>query len=187
VLFICSSGDVAEMEAIDEVGAERLLVGPSGPGDYAKKINAGYEATEGPFLFLGADDLKFHPGWLEAALEPMSDERIGVVGTQDLGNPSVKRGEHATHSLVRRSYVDAFGTIDEAGKVLSEAYPHEFVDNELVETAKARGAWAFADDSVVEHLHPSWGKSPVDELYAQQRRRMREGRRIYQHRRKLWA
>lgn len=188
VLFICTPGDAEEIAVIDDAGAERIVIErPPGSGDYARKINAGYRATSEPFLFLGADDLAFHAGWLEAALEPMSNEAVGVVGTQDLGNPQVIAGRHATHSLVRRSYVDRFGTIDEPGAVLHEGYPHEWVDNELVETAKARGAWAFAERSVVEHLHPHWSKSEVDPIYAEIRDRMRRGRPIYEKRRRLWS
>jgi hypothetical protein len=44
-------------------------------------------------------------------------------------------GRHSTHSLVTRDYVERFGTIDEAGVVLHEGYPHEFVDDEFVQTA----------------------------------------------------
>jgi hypothetical protein len=108
----------------------------------------------------------------------MNDPRIGVVGTQDLCNGRTLRGEHATHFLVRRSYMLERGTVDERGKIFHEGYPHEYVDDELVGTARARGAWAFAEASIVEHLHPSVGKAPLDPLYEQQRARMRRGQRL---------
>ena len=126
------------------------------------------------------------PGWLSAALARLAPG-IGVVGTNDLGSPRVMAGEHATHSLVTRSYADEFGTIDEPGKVLHEGYVHEFVDDELVATARFRSAWAFAVDSHVEHLHPCWGKAPMDRLYAGQSERIRAGRKLYDRRRHLWA
>lgn len=164
------------------------VLAPNRVGDYAKKVNHAAAVSWEPFLFLGADDLDFHPGWLTAALAAMADPAIGVVGTQDLApTPRAQAGEHATHCLVRREYVERFGTIDEPGKVLHEGYPHEFVDDEFVETAKHRQAWAFAFDSVVEHLHPSWGKAPTDELYRGQRRRMEDGRRVFVRRRRLWT
>ena len=49
-----------------------------------------------------------------------------------------------------------------------------------------RNAYAFAPDSVVEHLHPQVGKAPMDDLYAAQQTRMRAGYRIYRRRRHLW-
>lgn len=185
-LFLCSPDDVAVHAAIDAEGEERLQVLGPWPGDYARKINAGYRHTSEDLLFLAADDLLFHDGWFEAAVAAL-DEGIGVVGTNDLGSPRVIAGEHATHSLVTRDYADRFGTIDGPGAVLTEEYPHEFVDDEFVETAKHRAAWAFAFDSHVEHLHPSWGKAPLDPMYLQQRNRMNKGRRIYTRRRALWT
>lgn len=186
VLFVGSPGDDEEHQAVRDAGGDLLVIDRlPGRGDWARKIQAAYNVSDEPLIFLGADDLEFHPGWLEAAqrcLTPL----IGVVGTNDLGNRRVMAGDHATHCVVARAYVEEFGTIDQPGQVLHEGYWHEFVDDELVETAKARGAWAFAHDAVVEHLHPNWGKAPSDELYDQQRARMRDGRRTYQRRRHLW-
>lgn len=186
VLFLVSPGDVTVHAAVDRAGCERLTVAKLPSGDYARKINAGYRHTTEELLFLAADDLLFHSGWFEAALAHLGPG-IGVVGTNDLGSPRVMRGEHATHSLVTRSYVDQFGTVDEPGLVLHEGYPHEYVDDELVGTAKHRGAWAFAVESHVEHLHPNWGKARSDALYAQQRSRMRAGAALYQQRRRMWT
>jgi glycosyltransferase involved in cell wall biosynthesis len=187
VLFLCTRGDRAELDEVRAAGADHLEFRSTTLGDYARKINAGYRHTADPFLFLGADDLRFHPGWLAAALDAMSDPSIGVVGTNDLGNIRTISGDHATHSLVRRTYVDELGTIDQPGLVLHEGYPHEFVDDEFVETARLRRAFVSRSDSVVEHLHPLWGKAPTDTLYRQQHRRMRSGRVIYNRRRHLWT
>lgn len=186
VLFLVSPDDRDVHRAIDAEHTERLTIPGPSPGDYARKINAGYRHTTEPLLFLAADDLLFHPGWFEAAVAELRPG-VGVVGTNDLGSPRVMIGDHATHSLVTRAYCDEHGTIDQPGSVLHEGYPHEFVDDEFVETAKRRNAWAFAADSHVEHLHPSWGKAPMDAMYAKQRFRMQRGRRIYLQRRPLWT
>lgn len=186
VLFLTSPEDIEVHEAIAKTGCERLDVEWQPTGDYARKINTGVRATNEPLLFLGADDLRFHPNWLERAVEKIADG-VGVVGTNDLCNRRVTSGQHATHFLVTRAYVEWHGTIDEPGKALHEGYVHEYVDDEMVGTAKARGAWAFAADSIVEHLHPMAGKAPMDELYAQQAQRMRAGQRLYQRRRRLWT
>jgi glycosyltransferase involved in cell wall biosynthesis len=186
-LFVATDGDDEEIAEVRRTRADLLVVPPRTVGDYAFKINTAYRSTDEPFLFMGADDVRFEPGWLTAALRRMDDPKIGIVGTNDLGNARVMSGEHATHVLIRRAYVDRWGTIDERGKVLCEKYPHEFVDDELVETAKSRDAWTPALDSIVEHLHPNWGKAPSDDLYAGQSRRMMQGRRIYRARRRLWA
>lgn len=185
-LFLVSPGDGPVHAAVDAAGAERTTVDGPHPGDYARKINTGLRESTEPLLFLGADDLRFHPGWLEAATAKLT-AGIGVVGTNDLGSPRVIAGEHATHSLVTRDYAEQFGTIDQPGLILHEGYPHEHSDDELVETAKFRNAWAFAFDSHVEHMHPAWGKAPMDRMYRQQRQRMAQSRPIYNQRRQLWT
>lgn len=181
VVFICNSDDSPEIAAVRAAGAQLLKV----DGNYAKKINDGVVATTEPLLFFGADDLAFHQGWFEAARAKLSDA-IGVVGTQDQCNARTIAGEHSTHFLVARWYTE-LGTIDGQDGPLFEGYLHEFVDDEFVATAKAREAWAFADDAVVEHLHPMVGKAPTDELYDGIRYRMRVGRRLYRRRQRLWT
>ncbi len=186
LLFGCSPGDRRVIARLDELGLEHFTMPGPTPGDYARKINAGFRLTDEPLIFTGACDLRFHPGWLEAATARLGDG-IGVVGTNDLGSPRVMAGEHATHSLVTREYVERFGLMDRPGLVLFEGYEHEYVDDELVQTAMHRGAWAFAEDAHVEHLHPSWGKAPSDQLYRKQRQRMRRSRALYQERRQMWT
>lgn len=186
VLFGCSPSDRQVIDELQQRGERFFTVPGPRPGDYARKINEGYRRTTEPVLFLAASDLRFHAGWwqaIEAALVP----GVGVVGTNDLGSPRVIAGEHSTHSAVTREYVEQFGLIDQPGLVLFEGYEHEYVDDELVQTAMSRGAWAFAADAHVEHLHPSWGKAPTDRLYRQQRQRMRRSRALFEERRQLWT
>jgi glycosyltransferase involved in cell wall biosynthesis len=186
IVFLATAGDDPMIDACHETGELVHVIPPNRVGDYAVKVNTGLRITDEPFLFTGADDLRFHRGWDLAALELMADPAIGVVGTQDLCNGRTLRGEHATHFLVRRRYAVELGTIDERGKIFHEGYPHEWVDDELVGTAKHRAAWAFADGSVVEHLHPAVGKAPTDALYDAQRARMRQGHSRFLRRRRLW-
>lgn len=135
------------------------------PGSFAEKVNLGYAQTSEPWLFLTGDDVRFHPGWLDHA-QAVAGTDVHVVGTNDLGNPRVTSGEHAVHFLVRRSYADEVGASwDGPGVVAHEGYRHWFVDDEIVNAAKARGVWAMALASTVEHLHPNWGKADDDEVY----------------------
>jgi hypothetical protein len=186
IIFGCSPGDVEVIGKLKTLGLDLFIVDGPTRGDYARKINTGYRLTDEPLLFTAACDLRFHAGWLEAATAKLTPS-IGVVGTNDLGSRRVMMGNHSTHSLVTRDYVDKFGTIDRPGLVLHEGYPHEFVDDEFVQTAIHRNAFAFAFDSHVEHLHPAWGKAPTDELYDQTPLRMRMGRKLYRQREHLWT
>lgn len=181
IFFICSPGDDAMIEQVLKDPDLDYVCFEAG---YAGKINTAVDLTAEPLIFLAADDLDFREGWFEAAKEKLEDG-IGVVGTNDLCNASVMAGEFSTHSLVTREYTK-LGTIDDPTRLLHEGYPHEYVDREFCETAKARRAYAHAHDAIVEHLHPQIGKAPWDEIYSQQRSRMRVGRRIYSRRMHLW-
>lgn len=186
VLFVGSPGDEAEHEAVRAAGGELLVIPePCQPGDYARKVNAAYRSSKEPLLFLAADDVDFHPSWFEAAAAKV-EGRSEVIGTNDLGNRRVMAGVHSTHTLVTRRYCDNMGTIDERRKVLHEGYVHEFVDDEFIETAKSRNAFAFARDAIVEHLHPLWLKAEWDPVYLPHKERMRSGRYTYMQRRHLW-
>lgn len=183
VVFICTPGDSA-VGAVQSAGHEPLLVARQKRGDYARKIQAGIDATTTPLIFTGAIDLRFHPGWLPAATRLLTDT-VGVVGTNDLCNPRVMDGRHATHFLVARWYV-ALGTVDEPGVLMHHGYVHEYVDDELVGTARHRDAYAFAADSHVQHLHPMDGVTPTDDLYRAQGARMHISRHHYRRRQQMW-
>ena len=182
VLFICDPDDSPMIAAVAAADEDWIEVSDN----YAAKINAGIEETDEPFIFCGADDLDFHPGWFETARD-LLELPVGVVSTNDLCNARNAKGNLATHPLVARWYVEEQGTVDEPGKLMHEGYPHEYVDRELTETAQHRGAFAHCPESVVEHLHPMAGKAPMDALYAAQKERMRAGYRIYKARRPLWT
>lgn len=155
--------DTATRDAWKAAGAQ--LLQSSGPS-FATKVNDGYRNTTEPWLFLVGDDVRFHPGWLDHAQFAAQVTEASVVGTNDLANPRVLRGEHATHLLVRRTYIDEQGASwDGPGVVAHEGYRHWFVDDELVTAAKERGVWSMALASKVEHLHPIFGKGRQDETY----------------------
>lgn len=136
ILWLCSEYDEAQQEASAAAvrkGWDIFTVMPfaAGPGDFAKKHNIGCEAARDldyDLYFAGADDLLFHPGWLEACLACLeANPAAGVIGTNDMANPSVKAGLHSTHSLVTRDYIEREGGyVGGRGKVFFEGYDHQY-------------------------------------------------------------
>lgn len=163
VYAVADSSDDAVIRAWEDAGATVLI---DDLGTFARKVNLGYAKTTEPWLFLCGDDVRFHPGWLDHTQHVAATFNANVVGTNDLGNPRVMSGEHATHLLIRRTYIDETGASwDGPGILAHEGYRHWYVDDELVTAAKQRGVWQMALGSVVEHLHPIWGKGEDDEVY----------------------
>jgi glycosyltransferase involved in cell wall biosynthesis len=184
VVFICSPDDPTR-EVCLKSDADTVTV-PWGPNraDFAKKINRAYATVEEEeWYFQAATDLVFHPGWAERALHVAQSSRCGVIGTNDLGNPMVKRGNHSTHILFSRAYIEKFGgTFDGSGAIFSEVYDHQFVDTEFVQTALFRKQFKSSLRSHVEHMHPHWGKGEMDATYEKSERSFREDARIFNER-----
>ena len=190
LIFLCSPDDHDEVAACDATGSfVEVVEWPPGRADWARKINHGYEIARAlgcEWMLLGSDDIRFHRDWDVEAVAVGRQTGACVVGTNDLHNPTVKRGAHSTHPVVHRDYIEC-GTIDQAGLVVCESYWHNWVDTELCETAQYRGTWAFAERAHVEHLHPFWaGGEGDDDVYRIGREHYHDDQRMFIERRKLW-
>jgi hypothetical protein len=157
---------------------------------YAGAMNQQCLDTDAEFVFMGADDLHFHPGWYQEAVA-MMDGTTMVVGTNDLFNQRVLAGNGSTHHLVDMRYLrDRGGTPDMGpGIALFEGYSHNYVDTEFIEVAKARAVFKPCLTSVVEHLHVQAGKAPMDATYAKglDRDRYLADDRLFRSRVALWT
>jgi hypothetical protein len=180
-IFIVEAHDVGTIQAIED--AQRPYVINERGASYSGAINTAVERTTHPHLFIGADDLHFHDGWLEPLLELAQD--FGMVGTNDLHNPDVTRGSHATHFLVTRDYCE-LRTIDGQFPLLHEGYAHNFCDTEAVATAKYRGQFAPCLESHVEHIHWAWGLASMDDTYAKGAKTVHGDEALYRSRSHLW-
>lgn len=196
LMFVCWKSDWAQLDACfsqnirsDFPVYTEIVDFEPGPGDYARKIQFGYErSSRQELVLLAADDLRFHGGWLEA-VERIADEYdVGVIGTNDQANPLVKQGRHATHPVVRRCYIDTHGgVVGRPGQVYHEGYDHQWCDVELVQTAMARGCYAHAHDAIVRHVHPLYDHQvEPDDTYRKGQAKGREDRLLFESRRHLW-
>ena len=153
----------------------------------AGALNTAFNKTTEQYLFTGADDFDYKPGWLEKCLEMMVDP-VKVVGTNDLHNRDVLKGIYATSFLIDRDYInEQSGTFDEPGLILTETYLHNFPDREFAEIAQLRGVYAHCFEAIVEHLHWSYGLSEKDETYDKQRGTQKRDHRLYLERKALWT
>lgn len=164
VYAVTDAEDTATASAWLDEGAQ-VLVSSRG-STFAQKVNHAALNCDRDWLFLTGDDVRFHPGWWDAALHTARTENASVVGTNDLKNHRTVYGEHGTHLLVSRSYITETGASwDGPGVVCHEGYRHWFVDDEIVAAAKQRRVWAHAGASRVEHLHPIFGDAEFDDVY----------------------
>jgi len=197
IWFLCSPDDNEQQTATMVTDADFVLIAhwPAGTGDYAKKINHAYKAIgrtphPGEWVFTGADDITFTPGWDVEILKVAERTGAGMVGSNDQANPLVKRGRHSTHSLFSRAYIDSVGGtfFDGPGIVYAECYDHQWIDTEAVKAAMDRGQWAFAHNSVVAHHHPIYDRTvAMDDTYRRALGDASADKRLYVQRLKEWS
>lgn len=186
VYAIGDEDDEETLCAWSDAGAH-VRLSPRGRS-FAAKVNHGYEHTTEPWIFIVGDDVKFQRGWLDHAQHVARVFDAKVVGTNDLGTDRVRAGEHATHLLIARDYIDKQGASwDGPGVVAHEGYRHWFVDDEIVNAAKERGVWATALASVVEHLHPLFGKAEDDPVYRKGKAHAAQDQKLFQARLKAYS
>lgn len=186
---------MATMRAWVESGAHVDFLGNKGT-TFAAKVNYAHGFLRKPFgeikdpswLLLVGSDVVFHPGWLEQVLMTAELSGAKLIATNDLGNAKVMAGEHATHPLINRAYVDEVGSSwDGPGVVVHEGYRHNFCDNEYSQAAVDRGVFAYSQRSIVEHLHPAWGGAPSDEVYELGQRSFDADHRLFLKRRAIYG
>lgn len=159
VYAVADPGDTPTITAWRDAGAT-VLLGDRGT-TFAAKVNYGLEATSEPWLLLVGDDVRFHPGWAQAALA--AGERGAVVSTNDLARDDLD--QLAVHPLIARRYALERGAcFDGPGLLAHEGYRHWYVDREWSFLAAERGELVYAPDARIEHLHHLWGKGQRDEI-----------------------
>lgn len=159
ILFVIRPDDHPTRRAFERLQKRRPEVDAiEEAGPYRAGVNTGVRASFEPLILIGADDIKPHPGWLAAAKAYMS-EKIGYVSLNDLGNHDVMTGRYATLPLVARWYAAS------EGDLYFQGYTHTGCDVDASLRAQERGAYAYAPDAIMEHLHPAWGKGEVDATY----------------------
>lgn len=176
--------DKESIKAAKKTGHPIIL--NKGKATYSDALQTIYEQTDEPIFFWANDDFYFLDGWDVEPLRMMeADPGIGVLGVPD-GNPQTS---HTSISFIRRKYIeDQSGVVDIPNRVLYP-YNHNYVDNELTETAQHRGVWDRSTAACIEHQHPSFtwlGEFSIDDTYTRNNLKDAEDNELFHSRRHLW-
>jgi hypothetical protein len=166
VYAICDSGDDPTLGAWAGEGAVTLLC-PNG-STFPIKAQYGYEQTRSEWIMLVGDDVRFARGWWTEVMKVACfNPEAQLIATNDMHNPFVTAGVHATHPVIKRSWVDESGASwDGPGHIVHTGYNHAYCDDEWSMKAKMEGVFAPALEARVDHLHPTWQQGPWDDVYA---------------------
>jgi glycosyltransferase involved in cell wall biosynthesis len=123
----------------------------------SKAWNDALKLSTGDPVVLTADDVVFHPGWIEAALEALEQfpGGWGFVGLND-GHWGADLSTH--YLMSRRLITEVFG-----GVVAWECYLHSFQDREANARAQAAGRYVWCGQARITHRHWLWGERVQDE------------------------
>lgn len=174
IVVVADIGDDKTASVAENLGCELVISDrPDGP---VHCWNIGAAAASGDAFVLGADDLKFHEGWLEAALYGLAG--LGFVGLVAFNDLSPQAGKLATHYLISKSYA-----ANEWGGVIAiPSYYQHFIDTEATMRAKRDECFYYAEDAVVEHMHWMWDKADNDEIYKRGQEHYSEGENTFNKR-----
>lgn len=171
IVFLPDEGDIESIETLKELGYNYLIAPESsrwGVQTYASKINYAFLNSNLEFFLYAADDVIPQPGWFDVILGKFrANSSLGVAVPNDNLTLAVQEGRGAPHAVVRRAYVERYGSASfpGAGVLMHEGYRHAFCDTELMETAKKRNAFLYIPNSILVHDRPPLAEDTVDEVY----------------------
>lgn len=111
------------------------------------------------WFVLGADDIIWQPGWLEAALDVAHKTGAQVIGLNDGGHTDMTK--YAAHYMADKSFCEEVLN----GNLVPPVYQSWWFDREVCEVARTLGVYAPAWQAVAEHTHPDWGNAERDDTY----------------------
>ena len=178
IYFVTEPDDAESIAEINRLG-ENLIINKY-PGTHTGAANTAYESTSEPYFIIANDDFTFHLDWDVRALLAITG--FGVCGLSDGFSK-----QYTQITLVDRNYIETqSGVIDEPNTLYHRGYHHNYVDTEFSETAKKRGMFTTCSESVVEHRHYSYNKSPMDDTYRKTLTGVSHDMALYESRRHLW-
>lgn len=163
IYFVANVEDNLTQEAILKIEGPVQMVMAHKRG-YPCAVNAGVREVKERWVAIVNDDVRFHDGWLKGLFDVMTPT-TSVIATNDL-SPHTANGDACTQPVVERRYIETYGGAwDEPGVTMHEGYWHNFSETELYDVARSRGVATYAPGSIIEHLHPDWGKAEIDDTY----------------------
>jgi len=183
-LFVVNVCDFYSLVEVKRIGAKYTMDTNKPSGVSASNI--GYYAVKSDWFILSQDDILFTKDSIKNAINHIKDE-IKVIGLYD-GFPENEQKEHSVSWLINRKYVEENSlSIGHRDVLFNPDYKKNYADNELNDTAKFRGVWEYAKDSLAEHIHPRFKKTVIDETYLINENFLQQDRQLFNSRRYLWT
>lgn len=143
IMFVVEVYDVDSLKEIEllinEYGDRIRCIKNEEGGSLPECHNLAYKQSTSEFFMLTGDDIEFPDGWLRDALIEIGDKGTLAFSEKNMSGWGL--------FLIRRKYIEEFGTIDVKGKVFHE-YIHEYADAEFQFTARYRKQIVYSNITV---------------------------------------
>lgn len=136
-----------------------------GPRDVLSKYwNECYEAAKGPFYMHCGDDIIFRtPDWDTAVIAAFPEDKIAFVHGDDMGGNGPNFG---THGFIHKKWAETVGYF--VPPYFSSDYNDTWL-NDVANQLQRR----FYVGIQTEHMHPAFGKGPMDQTHEERLARHR--------------
>jgi hypothetical protein len=117
-----------------------------------------YSQSTGGIVMYAADDILFRTKSWDSIITNYFDSfpNLGLIYGDDLSPNSMKI---ATHGFVRRTWCEKLNYL------LPPYFESEFCDTWLTRIFRKSERIRWVPEIIIEHMHPSWAKSPMDNTY----------------------
>ena len=125
----------------------------------SKMTNFLASISRGSLIMYAADDIIFRTkNWDLIVFEHYvsSPHKVCLIHGEDLGQNAIKI---ATHGFISRDLYNLLGYL------LPNFFKADFCDTWVTEICVKSGTRTFDPKLIIEHMHPTWGKAPIDATY----------------------
>ncbi len=136
---------VDSIEASSLVSDIKVLVNRDGWLNAVNRVSGDITGA----MLLAADDMRFHPGTIEYAVNVMEEHYPGGDGVIGFNQVTLESFCEAGFVLVGREFLKRFP----GKKIYCPDYQHYFADTELHRFAKKAGRFTFLKETAVDHWH----------------------------------
>lgn len=140
------SGIIRCMDSIDVSAARSVLLKNS--TGWLPAVNEALKDIE-DYMLMGADDMTFHPGSIQKALDMMDNCYPNLDGVIGFNQANLGEFCEAGFVLMGRKFIDRFPD----SQVYCPDYRHYCADTELGVYAQSIGKFTYCHDAKVDHQH----------------------------------
>lgn len=156
--FVVIDEDDSELKNYEKLNCADIIIAPKGDRGFTRPLNFAASKLKNKFLyfmFMGDDHLPRTENWDCIFKETLKETKYGIA----YGNDLLQGKNLATAVCMTQNIVSCLNGM------APTSIKHLYVDNFWMKLGTDLNSLHYFENVLIEHLHPSCGKSNWDELY----------------------